>query len=107
MVSPGEDTEIQERLFVSGVRGYYLPDAGMRHFVRRGNTSPDFAVERAERNGIYWGISQARQRRFFPRAWLKVYGQWLNDRWRIGRWRASNDQATVFRARFAEARWRG
>jgi len=107
MVSPGEDTEIQERLLAHGIPGYYVPDAAMRHFVRRGAASPAFAVERAERNGIYWGISQARQRRFFPRRWLKIYGQWLNDRWRIVRWRGASDDATVVRARCLEARWRG
>ena len=107
MVSPGEDTEIQERLLAGGVRGYYLPDAPMRHFVRRGAASPEFALERAERNGIYWGISQARQPGYFPRRWLKIHGQWLNDRWRIARWRRSADEATAFRARFAAARWRG
>jgi GT2 family glycosyltransferase len=107
MASPGEDTEIQERLLSAGVRGYYLPTAPMRHLVRRGAASPEFALERAERNGIYWGISQARQPGFFPRRWVKIHGQWLNDRWRIARWRSSSDEATAFRARFTAARWRG
>ncbi len=107
MVSPGEDTEIQERLLATGVRGYFLPEAPIRHLVRRGSTSPEFALERAERNGIYWGISQARQPGFFPSRWLKIHGQWLNDGWRIARWRRSSDQATAFRAAFTEARWRG
>jgi GT2 family glycosyltransferase len=107
MVSPGEDTEIQERLLAAGVRGYYVADAPMRHFVRRGAASPEFALDRAERNGIYWGISQARHPGFFPRRWLKIHGQWLNDRWRIARWRRSTDDATAFRARFNAARWRG
>jgi len=107
MLSPGEDTEIQERLLASGVRGYYVPSAAMHHWVRRGCASPEFALERAERNGVYWGISQARQAGFFPRRWFKTYGQWLNDQWRIARWRRSSDAATIFRASFAEARWRG
>jgi GT2 family glycosyltransferase len=107
MASPGEDTEIQERLLAHGVRGYYLPDAAMRHFVRSGAATPAFAIERAERNGICWGISQARRHGFFPRRWLKLYGQWLNDRWRIARWRSSDDEEAVFRARWTEARWRG
>ena len=107
MISPGEDTEIQERLLAHGVRGYYLPDAAMRHFVRAGSATADFAIHRAERNGVYWGISRVRQPDFFPRRWLKTYGQWLNDRWRIARWRRSGDQAELVRARCTEARWRG
>jgi glycosyl transferase family 2 len=107
MISPGEDTEIQERLLAASVRGFYLPDAPMRHFVRRGAESADFAVARAERNGIYWGISQSRQRGFFPRRWAKLHGQWLNDRLRIARWRRQADEEAIFRARFTEARWRG
>src|SRR5262249_39161050 len=85
MLSPGEDTEIQERLLSSGVQGYYVPDAAMRHLVRASSATVDFAVHRAERNGMYWGISQARKRGFFPRRWLKAHGQWINDRWRIRR----------------------
>ena len=107
MTSPGEDTEIQERLLAAGIRGYYLPDAPMRHLVRAGSTTADFAVHRAERNGIYWGISQARQPGFFPQRWLKTYGQWLNDRWRMARWRRAGDQAELVRADCLEARWRG
>jgi glycosyltransferase involved in cell wall biosynthesis len=107
MLSPGEDTEIQERLMASGVRGFYLPDAAMRHLVRAGAAGVEFAVHRAERNGVYWGISQARRCGFFPRRWLKTYGQWLNDRWRIARWRRAGDQAALIRADCAAARWRG
>jgi GT2 family glycosyltransferase len=107
MASPGEDTEIQERLLSQGVRGFFLPDAAMHHFVRAGAASAEFAVVRAERNGVYWGISQARQPGFFPSGWLKTYGQWLNDRWRIARWRRSGDQATLVRAKCIAARWKG
>lgn len=107
MVSPGEDTEIQARLLSRGVRGYYLPDAAIRHWVRAGNVTAEFAVHRAERNGIYWGISQARQRGFFPRRWLKVQSQWLNDRWRIARWRRAGDQAAQVRASCLAACWQG
>jgi GT2 family glycosyltransferase len=107
MLSPGEDTEIQERLLAHGIRGYYLPDAAMHHFVRANSATVDFAVHRAERNGVYWGISRARRRGFFPRRWLKTYGQWLNDRWRMARWRRSGDPGAVVRAQCAEARWRG
>src|SRR5262245_29700270 len=107
MLSPGEDTEIQERLLAAGVRGYYLPDAPMRHLVRHGSTSVEFAAHRAERNGIYWGICQARQRGFFPRRWLKTQGQWLNDLVRIARWRRRDDAGTIARAHCLQARWRG
>ena len=107
MISPGEDTEIQERLLAAGVRGYYVSDAGMRHCVRTGGATVEFAVQRAQRNGIYWGISRARRRGFFPREWLKAYGQWLNDRWRIARWRRTGDEAALARARCLAARWQG
>jgi GT2 family glycosyltransferase len=107
MVSPGEDTEIQERLLQNGVRGYYLPDASMHHLVRAANVTQEFAIHRAERNGLYWGIRESRRAGFFPRRWLKACGQWLNDRWRIRRWQASADEQVRFRAAFVEARWRG
>jgi hypothetical protein len=107
MLSPGEDTEIQERLLAGGVRGFYLPHAAMRHFVRANSVTVDFALHRAERNGVYWGISQARQPGFFPRRWIKIHGQWLNDRWRIARWRRTGDQAAIARAQFVAARWHG
>jgi glycosyltransferase involved in cell wall biosynthesis len=107
MVSPGEDTEIQDRLLAHGVRGYYVPDAPIMHLVRRNAGTVDFAVHRAERNGIYWGISRARQRGFLSRSWLKTYGQWLNDRLRIAQWRRSGEEALLARAACLEARWRG
>jgi len=107
LASPGEDTEIQERLLAHGWRGYYVPGATMHHFVRAGNVTTQFALHRGERNGIYWGISQARSAGFFPRRWLKISGQWLNDLWRIARWRRSGEAAAMFRADFTAARWRG
>jgi len=107
MASPGEDTEIQERLLAAGVRGYYLPGAAMRHLVKAGCCNEEFAIHRAERNGVYWGISQTRQPGFFPRRWLKAYGQWLNDRWRVRRWRRSGDHADQAKGACWEARWRG
>jgi glycosyltransferase involved in cell wall biosynthesis len=107
MLSPGEDTEIQERLLAHGVSGYYVPGAAICHLVRADAVTVDFAVHRAERNGMYWGISQARRRGFFPHRWLKVYGQWLNDRWRISRWLRLGDELAVVRASCLEARWRG
>jgi glycosyltransferase involved in cell wall biosynthesis len=107
MPGPGEDTEIQQRLLASGICGYYLPGAAMRHLVRASGATAEFAVHRAQRNGIYWGISQARQRGFFPRRWLKIHGQALNDRWRIACWRRSRDGAVRVRAACLEARWSG
>jgi GT2 family glycosyltransferase len=107
MASPGEDTEIQERLLAAGVRGYYVPGAAMQHRVKAGCCSEEFAIHRAERNGVYWGISQARNSGFFPRRWLKTYGQWLNDRWRVRRWRRSDERAAQVKAACCEARWRG
>jgi hypothetical protein len=107
MASPGEDTEIQVRLLANGVRGFYLPEAGIQHFVRAGSISLEFAVQRAERNGIYWGIEREKTPGFFPRGVMKMVGQWLNDRWRIRRWRKSADEGTRARAAFVAARWRG
>ena len=107
MASPGEDTEIQDRLLQAGVRGYYLPDAAMCHFVRSRATGLEFAAERAERNGIYWGINQASQPGFYPRRWLKTIGQWMNDRLRIRRWSKSQSETERARAACMTARWRG
>src|SRR5262245_52510794 len=107
MVSPGEDTEIQARLLSAGVRGFYLPEAAIQHRVKRGACGVQFAIHRAERNGIYWGIARARRRGFAPRGWLKLYGQWLNDRLRIRRWRRAGDEPQRVRAECLAARWRG
>ena len=79
----------------------------MKHLVRANAASVEFAIHRAERNGMYWGISQARRRGFFPRRYLKAFGQWWNDRFRIARWRRTADEAAIVRAACAEARWRG
>jgi GT2 family glycosyltransferase len=107
MQSPGEDTEIQVRLLANGVRGYYLPDAPIQHWVRAGACGVEFAITRAERNGIYWGISQGQRPNCYPRQWMKTLGQWLNDRWRIRRWRRSADEMRQVRSKWLEARWRG
>jgi glucosyl-dolichyl phosphate glucuronosyltransferase len=107
MSSPGEDTEIQQRLLDRGIVGFYLPEAAIHHFVRRCNTTVEFALHRAERNGIYWGLSQTRRPGFFPRRWLKAHGQCLNDRLRIARWRRSRDERQLVKAAHLEARWRG
>lgn len=106
-LSPGEDTDLQARLLEQGVQGIYLPQAAMRHFVRAGNASLEFACTRAERNGLYWGIHRGRQRGFFPTRYLKTWGQWLNDRWRIARWRRAADPQQQARAQWLAARWRG
>jgi GT2 family glycosyltransferase len=105
--SPGEDTEIQDRLLRHGIQGFYLPDAPMHHCVRAAAATAEFAVHRAERNGIYWGISQAQLKNFFPKQWIKTYGQWLNDLLRIRRWKARGDAESLLRAACAAARWRG
>lgn len=107
MACPGEDTEIQERLLASGAKGYYLPDAAMHHLVRAASASLEFAVERAERNGIYWGLNQARQSGFYPRRWLKMAGQWMNDKLRIRRWEKTGGEFERARAAYLAARWRG
>jgi GT2 family glycosyltransferase len=107
MRSPGEDTEIQERLLARGVRGFYVPEAAIHHFVREANATVEFALHRAERNGVYWGIREGRQPAFYPRGWLKASGQWLNDKLRIARWRRSADSLLQVKADYVEARWRG
>jgi GT2 family glycosyltransferase len=107
MASPGEDTEIQAKLLAHGIRGYYLPAAEIRHRVRREACGIPFAVHRAERNGIYWGIAQAREAGFYPRRWLRMYGQWLNDGLRIRRWQRTGDDSQRVRAECLAARWRG
>lgn len=107
LLSPGEDTDLQARLLAAGAQGLYLPQAPMRHFVRAGNTNLAFACTRAERNGIYWGIARGREPGFFPAGYVKVWGQWLNDRWRIARWRRWADPQRQARAQWLAARWRG
>ena len=104
MLSPGEDTEIQERLLAHGVRGYYLPDAAMRHFVRAGAVHVGFCRSPGRAKRHLLGHRRGPATGVLSAALAEAYGQWLNDRVRIRRWRRSGDEPQRVRAECLAAR---
>lgn len=79
--SVGQDTDMQSRLLQIGVRGIYLPDALVWHYVPKERCSPEWVLHRAYRHGIRHGIEE-----FDPR-WSFLFGfpRWthreLGRRW--------------------------
>lgn len=59
-VSRGQETDMQERMLKDGMRGRYLPDALVWHYVPRGRCSPEWALRRAEQTAVYQGVKQSR-----------------------------------------------
>lgn len=57
-LASGSETNMQERLLARGLRGWYVPDAGVWHFVPRRRCGPWWALKRAYRSGRKWGIDQ-------------------------------------------------
>jgi glycosyltransferase involved in cell wall biosynthesis len=54
--SIGHETEIQERMLALGLRGRYVSTAWVHHYVPRARCSPEWALERARRIGIWAGL---------------------------------------------------
>jgi GT2 family glycosyltransferase len=52
----GDESDIQRRLHASGVTAMCVPEALVHHWVPRGRCSPEWALERAYRNGIRSGL---------------------------------------------------
>jgi GT2 family glycosyltransferase len=58
--SVGQETDMQERLLQAGRHGRYVPGAMVWHYVPRSRCSPDWALERAYRIGVQWGLTRTR-----------------------------------------------
>ena len=52
----GQETEMQKRLLESGLKGKYVPDAKVWHFVPPERCSPKFTAKRAYKWGIQGGL---------------------------------------------------
>ena len=52
----GQETEMQKRLLESGIKGRYMPDAKVWHFVPPERCSPRFAARRAYKWGTQGGL---------------------------------------------------
>lgn len=53
----GEETDIQQRLMGAGVKGYYLPDAVVSHYVPRARCNERWALQRALQCGFARGLN--------------------------------------------------
>ncbi|MDQ8188178.1 glycosyltransferase [Pelagicoccus sp. SDUM812002] len=67
----GDETNVENKLLESGVRGVYSPNAVVWHFVPPERCSADFAVVQKKRNEMGRGIALA-ERSFFRRAVQQV-----------------------------------
>lgn len=54
--SLGDETDMQARLLAVGVRGQYVPDALLYHWVPRERSTPSWALERVYRQGVWCGL---------------------------------------------------
>ena len=105
--STGEETNLQRRLHLHGVEGYYLPDARVWHFVSRKCGSPEWILHRAYRHGLGWGV--VRRTRLRPYV-LAAFWSWLCSL-PPGACalclRAFGGPKAVFHARWLQAKWQG
>ena len=55
----GQETWAQRRLAARGVRAVHVPDAVVVHRVPAGRCSPEWAIDRTEREGVHDGLLEA------------------------------------------------
>ncbi len=74
--STGQETDMQRRLLASGLKGIYVGEAVVRHFVSARQCSPQWVIERKYRHGIEMGrLSAANRPAIFG------YPLWIVRRW--------------------------
>ncbi|MEX0652875.1 MAG: glycosyltransferase [Phycisphaeraceae bacterium] len=73
--STGQETDMQHRLIAAGLRSVYLPSAKVWHYVPVKRCTPEWALERAYRNGIKTGLM--RPSGMNPH-WLGRAREWAN-----------------------------
>lgn len=100
----GQEASAQQRLLAAGYVGLFLPGQPVMHFIPKDRCSPEWALDRVERNGKGFGMRYAAR-----------YGQWIwwlaKARLAIAKWRCPNivnlcdqrDFARVYNLR----RWQG
>ena len=62
-ISTGQETDMQQRLLDSGLRGLYVPSAKVWHYVAAARCTPEWTLERTFRGGIYSGVQSERGRK--------------------------------------------
>ncbi len=56
----GDEVDMQRRLLDAGVRGQYVPEARVWHYVPQERCSHEWVIERARRTGVERGLKAAR-----------------------------------------------
>ncbi|MCP4888048.1 MAG: hypothetical protein GY904_15710 [Planctomycetaceae bacterium] len=103
-VTMGQEASAQHRLLDAGYVGLFLPGEPVLHYVPKERCSPEWALERAERNGRGFGVRYASK-----------YGRWLRPlallllTW--AKWRCPNvlhlQHRSDFLRMYEVCRWRG
>jgi len=58
-ISIGQESSAQVRLLHAGYRGFYMPGPPVQHYVPADRCTPEWALQRAEKNGRGFGMSYA------------------------------------------------
>lgn len=102
----GQESDMQQRLYGRGLKAVYVSEAMVWHYVPAERCSLRWALKRARRAGIEFGLDHAD-----PAAWQGVprwvWRQWLEH---AGKWAATRlhpNQPVRFAAAHALARWGG
>jgi glycosyltransferase involved in cell wall biosynthesis len=108
----GEESELMRRLQAAGWRPWYLPAAGLRHFVPARKTTLHHIVERREAARFCVAAFDARRAALgkrplltYSRAGLGIAMQWL--RWSYARWRGRSASGEYVRLRRMIGRMEG
>jgi len=103
-VTIGQEYSSQRRLLNRGYLGLYIPGAPVLHYVPQDRCSPEWALERAEKNGRSFGLHYRSQ---WGR-WIR-YPAMLRYSWAKFRYRQNanlNDHQDFLRA-YEVKRWKG
>ena len=105
----GDERDLQLRLVAVGLEAQYVPEALVHHWVPRNRCSPQWALERAYRNGVRRGLLTPEDRETltvagYPLALIRpTIGRWLRVQVR----RLGRDRRRQFSAQFKYHRQRG
>jgi len=105
----GQETAMQQALVENGVAPIYVPEARVWHYVPEARCSPEWALERAFKNGVSLGLQTARGS---PKVQLFGVPRWMIRRrvelgWESLKAEFYGDQERAFRSRYDLAWFRG
>ncbi|MEA3642635.1 MAG: glycosyltransferase [Lamprobacter sp.] len=105
----GQETAMQKALVELGVSPVYIPGALVRHYVPEERCSPEWALERAFKNGVTTGINSnldmSTSLLFGMPRWMLREN--LELQWRALKAALTQDSEDVFQARYNLAQFRG